>query len=148
MPPRTSFETIDCSIAHTMAILGEPWTALILRDLFIGITRFDALHAHLGVSRKVLTLRLSRLVRDEIAVKRAYTRLPERFDYILTGKGWELCDVLLAITAWGDKWTMAEAGPPALIRHRACGHLTTAEIRCSHCGEPLHAADTQVTPLR
>jgi DNA-binding HxlR family transcriptional regulator len=148
MPPRTSFETIDCSIAHTMAILGEPWTALILRDLFIGITRFDALHAHLGVSRKVLTLRLSRLVSDEIVVKRAYTQQPERFDYILTGKGWELCDVLLAITAWGDKWTMAEAGPPALIRHRAGGHLATAEIRCSHCGESLHAADTQVTPLR
>lgn len=70
MPPRTSFETIECSIARTMAILGEPWTALILRDLFIGITRFDALHVHLGVSRKVLTLRLSRLSSDEIVVKR------------------------------------------------------------------------------
>ena len=148
MPPRTSFETIDCSIAHTMSILGEPWTALILRDLFIGITRFDALHTHLGVSRKVLTLRLNRLVSDEILVKRAYTQQPERFDYLLTGKGWELCDILLAITAWGDKWTMAEAGPPALLHHRRCGHLTTAEIRCSHCGEPLHAVDTQVTPLR
>ncbi|MGO9975070.1 MAG: winged helix-turn-helix transcriptional regulator [Solirubrobacteraceae bacterium] len=56
MPPRTSFETIDCSIARTMALLGEPWTALILRDLFIGITRFDALHSHLGASRKILAL--------------------------------------------------------------------------------------------
>jgi HxlR-like helix-turn-helix len=54
------------SIARTMAVLGEPWTALILRDLFIGITRFQALHAHLGVSRKVLSLRLNRLARDEI----------------------------------------------------------------------------------
>ena len=120
MPPRTSFETIDCSIARTMAVLGEPWTALILRDLFIGITRFDALHAHLGVSRKILTRRLSRLVNDEIVVRRAHTQRPEGFDYILTGKGWQ----------------------------RRCDHLTTAEIRCSHCGEPLHAADTQVTPLR
>lgn len=148
MPPRTSFETIDCSIARTMAILGEPWTALILRDLFIGITRFDALHSHLGVSRKVLTARLSRLADDEIVVKRAYSQRPERFDYVLTGKGWQLCDILLAITAWGDKWTMEQDGPPALLRHRHCGHLTAAEIRCSHCGEPLHAADTEVTPLR
>ena len=43
---------------------------------------------------------------------------------------------------------IGQAGPPALIRHRRCDHLTTAEIRCSHCGEPLHAADTEVTPLR
>jgi DNA-binding HxlR family transcriptional regulator len=148
MPPRTAFETYDCSIARTMAVLGEPWTALVLRDLFIGVTRFDALHAHLGVSRKVLTLRLNRLVSDEIVVKRAYAQRPERFDYILTGKGWELCDILLAISAWGDKWTMADAGPPALIRHRPCDHLTAAEIRCSHCGKPLHAADVEVTPLR
>jgi DNA-binding HxlR family transcriptional regulator len=131
-----------------MAVLGEPWTALILRDLFIGITRFDALHAHLGVSRKVLTLRLSRLTGDEIVSKRTYAERPERFDYLLTDKGWQLCDVLLVISAWGDRWTTSPAGPPALIRHRGCDHLTTAEIRCSHCGEPLRAADVQVTPTR
>ena len=148
VPPRTLFETIDCSIARTMAVLGEPWTALILRDLFIGITRFEALHAHLGVSRKVLALRLSRLARDEIVVKRAYAERPERFDYILTDKGWQLCDILLAISAWGDTWTTSQTGPPALIRHHRCDHLTTAEIRCSHCGEPLHAADVEVTPTR
>jgi DNA-binding HxlR family transcriptional regulator len=148
MPPRTSFETYDCSIARTMAVLGEPWTALILRDLFIGVSRFDALHAHLGVSRKVLTARLARLVSDEIVVKRAYTKRPERFDYLLTDKGWQLCDILLAISAWGDRWTMDGTGPPALIRHRGCGQPTAAEIRCSHCGEPLRAADAEVTPLR
>jgi DNA-binding HxlR family transcriptional regulator len=148
VPPRTSFEIIDCSIARTMAVLGEPWTALILRDLFIGVTRFDALHAHLGVSRKILAVRLRRLVNEEIVVKRAYAQRPERFDYLLTDKGWQLCDILLAISAWGDRWTTSEAGPPALIRHRQCDHLTAAEIRCSYCGEPLHAADTVVTPLR
>jgi DNA-binding HxlR family transcriptional regulator len=148
MPPRTSFETIDCSIARTMAILGEPWTALILRDLFIGITRFDDLHRHLGVSRKILALRLNRLVDDEVLVRRAYSDRTDRFDYVLSDKGWQLCDILLAISAWGDRWTTSQAGPPALIRHRGCGHSTVAEIRCSHCGEPLHAADTEVTPLR
>jgi DNA-binding HxlR family transcriptional regulator len=131
-----------------MAVLGEPWTALILRDLFIGITRFDALHAHLGVSRKVLTQRLKRLVADGIVVKRPYAQRPTRFDYTLTSKGWQLCDILLALTAWGDRWTTTDAGPPALLHHRRCDHHTTAEIRCSHCHQPLHARDTIVTPLR
>jgi DNA-binding HxlR family transcriptional regulator len=148
VPPRTTFETIDCSIARTMAVLGEPWTALILRDLFIGVTRFDALHTRLGVSRKVLALRLNRLTADEIVLKRAYSVQPERYDYVLTDKGWQLCDILLAISAWGDRWTTSEAGPPALIRHRGCDHLTEAEIRCSHCGELLHAQDVEVTPTR
>src|SRR3954466_13089400 len=93
VPPRTLFEAIDCSIARTMAVLGEPWTALILRDLFIGVTRFDALHTHLGVSRKILSVRLNRLVGDGIVVKQAYARKPDRFDYVLTGKGHELCDI-------------------------------------------------------
>jgi DNA-binding HxlR family transcriptional regulator len=148
VPPRTSFESIDCSIARTMAVLGEPWTALILRDLFIGVTRFEALHVHLGVSRKVLTLRLNRLADEGIVFRRAYAERPERFDYLLTDKGWQLSDILLAISAWGDRWTTSQAGPPALIRHLGCGHPTAAEIRCSHCGELLHAADTEVTPLR
>ena len=130
-----------------MAVLGEPWTALILRDLFIGVTRFEALHEHLGVSRKVLALRLDRLAGEGIVERRPYAERPPRFDYVLTDKGWQLCDILLAISAWGDRWT-APDGPPALIRHRACGRPTVAEIRCSHCGGPLHAADTEVTPLR
>jgi DNA-binding HxlR family transcriptional regulator len=145
---RTAFESIDCSIARTMAILGEPWTPLILRDLFIGITRFDQLHTHLGVSRKVLTARLSHLVASDVVEKQAYSDRPARFDYLLTGKGWELCDILLAITAWGDRWTTGAAGQPASLRHRQCGHVIAAQLHCSHCHEELHARDIEVTPLR
>jgi DNA-binding HxlR family transcriptional regulator len=145
---RTAFDLIDCSIARTMAVLGEPWMALILRDMFIGFTRFDQLHTHLGVSRKVLAQRLGLLVAEDIVTKRAYSQRPPRFDYLLTEKGWQLCDVLLAITAWGDRWTMGEDGPPAILRHRGCGHITSAEIRCSHCGEVLTTRDTEVTPTR
>jgi hypothetical protein len=63
---------------------------------------------------------------------------------VLTEKGLEFCDVLLSIAAWGDRWTAGEAGPPAVHRHRACGHLTHVDPRCSHCGEPLHAGDVDV----
>jgi DNA-binding HxlR family transcriptional regulator len=148
VPPRTNFDAIDCSIARTMAILGQPWTPLVLRDLFIGVTRFDQICAHLGVSRKVLTRRLNHLVAADLVAKSAYSIRPARYDYLLTDKGWDLCDVLLAVTAWGDRWTTGPDGPPAALRHRACSHPTSAVVSCGHCLQSLHAADVEVTPLR
>jgi DNA-binding HxlR family transcriptional regulator len=148
VPPRTDFDAIDCSISRTMAILGEPWTPLVLRDLFIGITRFDRICAHLGVSRKVLAERLNHLVSAGVVTRKAYCDRPVRYDYLLTDKGWDLCDVLLAVTAWGDRWTTGLSGPPAVLRHRGCDHATSAVIGCAHCRQPLHAAEVEVTPVR
>ena len=141
---RTQFGEMACSIARTLHIAGEPWSPLILRDVFVGITRFDEIQRDLGISRKVLAERLDWLVEQRVLERRAYSERPPRHDYLLTEKGWELCDVLLAITAWGDRWTAGDDGPPALLRHRTCGELTHAELRCAHCGEPLHAHDVDV----
>ncbi len=141
---RTRFGDMACSIARTLDIAGEPWSPLILRDVFVGITRFDDLQRDLGISRKVLTERLKHLVAEGVLERRPYSARPARHDYLLTEKGWELCDILLAITAWGDRWTAGEDGPPALLRHRSCGELTSVEMRCAHCGEPLRAHDVDV----
>jgi DNA-binding HxlR family transcriptional regulator len=143
---RTNFADMACSIARTLDIAGEPWSPLILRDVMVGVTRFDDLQRDLGISRKVLTERLKWLVSHDILTQRAYSTRPPRYDYLLTDKGWELCDVLTAITAWGDRWTATPAGPPVLLRHKQCGNLTHAEIRCAECGEPLHARDLDFAP--
>ena len=55
---RTDFGAMACSIARTMDVIGEPWSPLIVRDIYIGITRFDQLQRSLGMSRKVLAERL------------------------------------------------------------------------------------------
>jgi DNA-binding HxlR family transcriptional regulator len=141
---RTRFGEMACSIARTLEIAGEPWSPLVIRDVWVGITRFDDIQRDLGISRKVLTERLKWLVAQGVLDQRAYCQRPPRHDYVLTRKGLELCDVLLAITAWGDRWTAGTAGPPVLLRHRACGALTHAELRCARCGEPLHAGDVDV----
>lgn len=143
---RTRFGDMACSIARTLDIAGEPWSPLIIRDVWIGIRRFDDLQRDLGISRKVLAERLRWLVGHGVLEQRLYSDRPPRREYALTARGQELCDVLLAITAWGDRWTSAPAGPPALLRHRACGELTHAELRCACCGEVLHAADVDVEP--
>jgi DNA-binding HxlR family transcriptional regulator len=141
---RTRFGDMACSIARTLDVAGEPWSPLIMRDVWVGITRFDDIQRDLGISRKVLAERLKWLVEQGLLERRAYSERPPRHDYVPTAKGLEFCDVLLAIAAWGDRWTAGDAGPPVLYRHRACGELTHVEPRCAHCGTALHAADVDV----
>jgi DNA-binding HxlR family transcriptional regulator len=143
---RTNFGAMACSIARTIDIAGEPWSPLILRDVYVGITRFDDIRRDLGVSSKVLTERLQWLVQHGMLERSRYSERPPRDEYLLTQKGLEFCDVLLAISAWGDKWTAGPLGPPALFRHRTCGRRTHAELHCSACGQRLRAADVEVSP--
>jgi DNA-binding HxlR family transcriptional regulator len=133
-----------CSIARSLAVAGEPWAPLVLRDVWVGINRFDDIQRDLGISRKVLAERLRHLVAEGMLERRPYSERPPRHEYVLTRKGFEFVDVLMAMAAWGDRWTAGEAGPPVLRRHRACGHVTQVELHCSVCGEPLHSADVDV----
>jgi DNA-binding HxlR family transcriptional regulator len=136
---RTSFDEMACSIARTLDVAGEWWTPLIVRDVYLGVTRFDALQRNLGVSRKVLAARLAGLVDRGVLERRAYQERPVRHDYELTAKGKELAVVLMALMAWGDRWTAGDAGPPMVLTHASCGHDTTPTVSCSSCGEPLDA---------
>lgn len=143
---RTNFsELAACSIARTLDVIGEPWSPLILRDVWVGISRFEQIQADLGISRKVLTERLNHLVAQGIVERRPYDRRP-RYEYVLTEKGTELVDMLMVMTRWGDKWLAGEAGPPVLYRHRGCGEISEAGLTCTHCGRPMHARDIDVLP--
>ena len=137
---RTDFSRMACSIARTLDVIGEPWSPLILRDVWVGLTRFD-----LGISRKVLTERLNHLVDEGVLERRPYDQRP-RYEYVLTPKGAELVDLLMVMTRWGDRWLAGEAGPPVLYRHHACGEVSGVDLRCAHCGEPMHANDVDLLP--
>jgi DNA-binding HxlR family transcriptional regulator len=143
---RTDFSEMRCSIARSLAVAGEPWSPLVLRDVWVGIRRFDDIQRDLGISRKVLAERLKHLVEAGMLERRRYSERPERHEYALTRKGFEFVDVLMAMAAWGDRWTAGDAGPPVLRRHRACGEITQIELRCSACGERLGSADVDVEP--
>ena len=140
---RTDFGGMACSIARTLDVIGEPWSPLILRDVWAGFTRFEQIQADLGISRKVLTERLNYLVERGVLERRPYDRRP-RYEYVLTEKGIQLLDVLMAMATWGDTWLAGEAGPPVLYRHHACGEISTADLHCAHCGESMHAGDVEL----
>ena len=135
-----------CSIARTLDVIGEPWSPLILRNVYVGISRFDQIQQSLDISRKVLTERLKWLVENDVLERREYSSRPPRHEYTLTAKGLELCDLLLVMVRWGDRWTAGEAGPPVLYRHHACGEISHVDLRCSTCGQPMHASDVDVLP--
>ena len=142
---RASFEGMNCSVAKTLEVIGEWWTPLLLRDLFMGISRFDEFQARLGIARNVLTDRLNRLVQAGVVEKRLYREHPERFDYRLTEKGRDLWRVITAMREWGDRWE-SPLGPSVQLVHRSCGHVTTMVPVCSVCGETLERSDLQLIP--
>lgn len=141
--PRHALTEIACSIARATEIVGERWTPLILRDLFVGMSRFEVLRRDLGIASNVLTARLDKLEQHGIVQRHQYQTNPVRHEYLLTVKGHDLYPVIATLVAWGDKWLAGEDGPPALIVHTDCGDATAAVTVCSECGGVLHAGNTR-----
>ena len=96
---------------------------LIIRDAFLGVTRFDRFHERLGISRNILTDRLDNLVEHGVLERHPYQENPVRYDYALTEKGQDLWLVLTAMRQWGDKWE-APDGAPVVLSHDSCGHIS------------------------
>jgi DNA-binding HxlR family transcriptional regulator len=142
---RKSFEEMNCSVAQTLEVVGEWWTMLIVRDCFLGVTRFEDFHQRLGISRNILTDRLDHLVERGVLARVPYQDHPVRNDYRLTDKGRDLWTVLTALRQWGDRWE-AERGAPVEVVHKACGHPATMVATCSSCGGTLDARSVRARP--
>lgn len=137
-----------CSMARSLAILGDRWTLLILRNCFLGMRRFDEFQASLGVTRQVLADRLSRLVEAGALKKVPYQERPPRYEYRLTEMGHDLHPVLLALANWGDRWLDEGRGAPVEYVHKACGHKFRPTMVCPECGEPVGSRDVTAVPGR
>jgi DNA-binding HxlR family transcriptional regulator len=135
-----------CSVARTVAVLGDRWTLLILRDCFLRIRRFDDFEARLGITRHILANRLRKLVDADILTKVLYHDRPVRYEYRLTPKGLDLYPVLLSLVHWGDMHTAGKAGRPLLQLHLACGHTFDPVMTCSECGEAIDPRQVRVLP--
>jgi DNA-binding HxlR family transcriptional regulator len=137
--------TESCSVQRTLAIVGEKWTMLLIRDAANGVHRFDDFHRHVGLSEAVLSDRLRTLVQHGIFETRAYREPGQRArnEYRLTAKGWDLFPVLIALMQWGDRHAPDPDGAPWRIEHKGCGHGVEAVVRCRHDREVLTQRDTR-----
>jgi len=138
-----------CPITRLLEIVGDRWSFLIIRDVFYGVRRFDAMQKHLGISKKILADRLSRLQQTGIFKKVPYQQRPERFEYRLTPKGRDLFPVLLTMMRWGNRWCNNGNQHGLKLQHLSCGEIVEPELVCSHCKQPLTPARVRaiVIPL-
>jgi DNA-binding HxlR family transcriptional regulator len=133
----------NCSIARTLELVGERWTMLVLRDVFLGVRRFEALQRDLGIARNVLSARLERLVDEGVLEKTPYQERPVRYEYHLTDKGKDLWPLMVEMQQWGDRHAAPAVGPPVVVRHRGCGGTLGERRTCARCGEPLELRDVR-----
>ena len=112
-----------------------------------GLRRFDEFTSDLGIARNVLADRLAKLVDHGVFEKVAYEERPPRHEYVLTDKGRDLLGVVLAMAAWGDRWTGEDPEPPVQFDHRRCGARgITPTVVCDDCGQPLQLGDVRAHP--
>jgi DNA-binding HxlR family transcriptional regulator len=129
-----------CSIARSLDVLGQKWTLLIMREVFLGRSRF-AQFQQIGVPTDVLTKRLNTLVDEDLLQRRSYREPGERTrdEYVLTAAGHDLLPVLAALMAWGDA-------------HRPTGHGPATQCVDEETQRPVHLVfsdgDTVVTDPR
>lgn len=141
---QTSFANFHCSLARSLDVVGDWWTPLIIRDLSLGLERFDDLVANLGISRNLLTTRLKDLVDAKIVERIRYSERPPRDRYLLTEAGRDLVPILAALTVWGDRWAALPEGPPVVYGHE--GHRCTPTVCCASCGKPVTTENLRVAP--
>jgi DNA-binding HxlR family transcriptional regulator len=115
-----------CSVARTLEIVGDRWTWLLVRDAFLGLSRFAEFRDSLGIAPNVLADRLGRLVDEGVLERVPYSTRPTRYEYRLTEKGLDLFTALNAIREWGDRHV--SPAPMRLLRRRTDGSAVVAAL--------------------
>ena len=120
-----------CSVAGTLAVVGEKWSLLVLREAFFGVRRFADFQRLLGAPKAVLSDRLATLVEQGILTRVPYQAEGERqrHEYRLTPKGRDLYPTLVALMQWGDAY-LSDGPPPLELLHRDCDAPVHLELHC------------------
>ena len=133
----------NCAVGNTLAVIGERWTLLVLREAFLGVRRFEQLQRNTGIARNILSDRLNTPVLHGILRKELYQERPQRYEYRLTDAGLDLYPVLTSLMAWGSRHL---GGQAMLLTHKNCGAAVMPHLACPECGEHVDARDMRAQP--
>lgn len=125
-----------------MAVLGDRWTFLILRDVLFGVHRYGELQRSLGMARSVLANRLRRLVDEGLLERVRYRTDPDWYEYRPSASALALYPALVALVQWSGEHFGDECAP-VVLRHRECGEPTRLDLVCSRCGQRAGHGDLE-----
>lgn len=144
--PYRPFADQNCTVAGALAIVGDRWTLLVMREILFGRRRFAEIRRHTGIAPNILSERLQMLVEHGLLSRTRYSEHPESYEYVPTAKGADLRQVIGSLMEWGDRHAAPAAGPPRVAVHAACGHDAHAQLHCSHCGRVIESGELRVRP--
>ncbi len=131
-----------CPIARSVNIVGDRWTVLVLRELYMGATRFEEIQIQTEATPQMVTTRLKSLEADGMIERHPYNEKPLRYEYRLTEKGRSFYPVIHALRAWGETWCKDESeGIAVRFVHRECGHDVGLGSVCPKCGIQVERKD-------
>lgn len=117
------FEGMACSIAEVMGAIGDRWGLVIMRDLLLGLTRYDDLRRSSGVTNATLSDRLKGLEQAGLVEKRQYQTRPVRYEYVPTDRGRNMALLMQAMVQIGDEWRHEhKRGAPLRFVDARSGH--------------------------
>lgn len=130
-----------CPVARAQDLVGDRWTVLVLRELFMGNSRFDDIQTQTEATPQMLASRLKKLEAAGLIERRPYSSRPLRHEYVLTSMGADFYPVILALRAWGEKWCKPKESVAVKYTHIPCGKDPGLGTICQHCGVELKRSD-------
>lgn len=127
-------------LSAALAVIGDRWTSLVVRELFLGTRRFEIFSERLGIASNILSDRLRRLVDKGVVQKMPYQQRPLRHEYRLTDKGLALYPIPLSMLAWGDRW-LSQGAQAMTLTHRPCSSPLNPILCCRNCTQPATTTD-------
>jgi DNA-binding HxlR family transcriptional regulator len=125
------------SVGRALALIGDHWTLMILREALFGVRRYGQLARNLGIPRPTLSVRLRSLVESGLLERVLYAHDPDRYEYRLTDAGRDLFGAATMLMRWGDKYLAGLEGPPIVLRHHDCGEVAEPAVVCGRCGNAI-----------
>jgi DNA-binding HxlR family transcriptional regulator len=142
----TDFTRMSCPVARAMAVLGERWAILVLREAFYGTTRFDAFERNLGIAPNILSARLRSLVEHGVLERVPASCGGARHEYRLTEKGRDFFPAYVALKGWADRWMTGPEGPLVVLQDAATGQEVASPPLLAGDGQPLTPEAVRVLP--
>jgi DNA-binding HxlR family transcriptional regulator len=139
-----SFEGMACSIAGVLDAVGDRWAVLILRDLSLGLSKYEELRRSTGITHATLSDRLKHLEENDLIERRRYQTGPDRYEYLLSRKGRDIILVIQALAQVGDKWAVTgDVGPPLKFVNKNSGRPVKLALVDEKSGDVVRLRDVR-----